>query len=293
MEDHPEKFVELLISFPSDKWDWRALSKEGVIPLDLIFDHLKYKGSNDTLQWHWDVISQRGDLKPNHFWDHLTLPWNFDEISRRYDLYKPEQVIANRGLKWNWDLISMHDDIDCAFVRAHPEIKITSFCLAEVSRIKAGRTKAELKDKAVSRLVELLHLVREKCHQAGWRWDILSAEDVFSMDQILEPPLIENWDWHIISQRADLKPEHIKNYPDIKWDYEKIGRRYNLYSLDLVLERPQASWESSAITNHPDMTFEFIRAHLDLIDINGLSNIYHNRRRQRAEQLKKQLPATK
>jgi hypothetical protein len=63
--------------------------------------------ANKHMQWDWNDVSWRYDLRMKHIIDNPDIPWNLFAISRVQDL-SIDYVIANIHKNWNWEFIQLN-----------------------------------------------------------------------------------------------------------------------------------------------------------------------------------------
>ena len=229
------RLLDLVLSQPSDVWDWAALStnpriswEEMLANPDLPWTTLSAKAPVDfmlahpELQVDWALLSANPTLLERH----LLLP-----------------------LPWDWASASKGGNISWAFVVAHPEFPWTMDGLSQNPNV----TMEVVLQREVSewnwvyltpRLCQDIRNVHEH-PELPWDWRTVSRDTPVNNAALVD--LLEYWDIPFLSLNKYLTLEAIQTLPDIPWCTERLSQRSDM-TMEFVLNHPERVWNIDSLS---------------------------------------------
>ena len=247
----------------ADKWDWKKLSKNKAITMDIILEtidlpwnqkhvplnpnitwdfiinHIEY--GNWTINgWHWYTISKK-HVTMDIVKSHPNFPWDFQVMSSSRNLsITIDDVLENIELPWEWVALSRHPNMTWEIIQNHSELP--------------------------------------------WFYNSVSLNPNITWDIIKQNPNVD-WDRdRFIELNVNLTHAVLKNNPEISLFYEKHVNLAEYYLLDnnpnyvkscpwysegiessvWMLEHCYNWYTRIGVYFNPKLTWDFIRKNLRL-----------------------------
>jgi hypothetical protein len=236
------RLIDLVLSQPSDVWDWDALSANPRIswvemlahpelpwttlsakaPVDFMLAHLELQVDWALLQVDWALLSANPTLLERH----LLLP-----------------------LPWDWASASKGANISWAFVADHPEFPWTMDGLSQnpnvTMEVVLQRGPAEWNWVYLTpRLCQDIRNVHEH-PELPWDWRTVSRDTPVNNAALVD--LLEYWDIPFLSLNKYLTLEAIQTLPDIPWCTERLSQRSDM-TMEYVLNHPERVWNIDSLS---------------------------------------------
>ena len=249
--------------------DWNSLSANFALTVDFIRKH-------PTQKWNWREISKNKSIGMFDIQNNLTLPWDWNSVSANPNLTMMF-INANSHYKWNWAEISNNKTISLEFIRNHisdnwswtnlsrnPYLTdefINEFCHKPWSWIQMATIKNPL---PVFKTLEKNLFSRQ--------WSILS-KNIFITPRVIELNSQIPWNWTNISKNKNVQLEYIESNLSKPWDwFNGISQNPNL-TVDFVKKHFEKQFNFSALSENEfhdpiNATSQSKRRRLRLLSLN-------------------------
>ena len=247
------RLLDLVLSQPSDVWDWAALSANPRIsweemlanpelpwttlsakaPVDFILAHLE-------LQVDWALLSANPTLLERHLL--LPLPWDWASASKGANI-SWDFVTAHPEFPWSMDGLSQNPNVTMEVVLQTVQVNWNDPPLTE------GRTQFNHRVNwnwvyLTPRLCQDVRNVHQN-PTLPWDWRTVSRDTPVTNEVLVD--LLEYWDIPFLSLNKHLTLDAIQALPDIPWCTERLSQRSDM-TLEFVLNHPERAWNIDSLS---------------------------------------------
>lgn len=241
----PPRLLDLVLTRPTESWDWVALSDNPRISWEEMLAHpelpwttlsakapVEYMLAHPELQVDWALLSANPTLLERHLL--LPLPWDWASASKGANI-SWAFVQAHPEFPWSMDGLSQNPNVTMEVVLQNPDRGWT------VPPFTEGRWNWVY---LTPRLCQDIRNVQQN-PTLPWHWQTVSRDALFTTEALHD--LHTLLDIPFLTLNKYLTLEAIESLPDIPWCTERLSQRSDM-TLDFVLRHPDRAWDIESLS---------------------------------------------
>ena len=266
-------------SFPTASWKFDVLSRQNNI-------HLSWLLAIPEAKWNFNVFScyHRLDTEwirnfPNGNWNVTRLvkhknfsvewikllpdlDWDTSELALEHLHIRNLESFPH--LNWNFKKASEHIQLDLSWLLKFPKAKWDFKILSRHVNFEYAWMeefpKAKWDFKHISKNMDLELSWLLNFQQAPWDFNFISSNPKLDIQWFYRFPN-GNWNVRTLSEHPNLIPRwfEVEIFNSWDWDYGPLLRKDSAFKLSWVIENPNYNWSFWALSQHPDLTLDFVK----------------------------------
>jgi hypothetical protein len=264
--------IDTIIKHRHFPWDWKKVSQNPTVSLDIIMANL-------TLPWKWKWLTRHPNITIAMI-ESTPAPWLRDEI-----VYNPnvsfDYIIANRQLEWDWHELSQRAPF--AVVDSNPGLpwawgilSTTIPCDVILSNQHLPWDYREIYNNP-SLTIKMVgahgclwndnmflwgnwELIRSN-PTARWNWFSISQSKYIDFEYVLEYP-DRPYVWNLLSLNSHLTFGIILRRPGLPWNWRSLSMHRNI-TFEMIMSRPDLPWDWAYVSENPSITLDIVVARPD------------------------------
>jgi hypothetical protein len=258
----------------TDKWDWKKLSSNKAITMDIIEEnadipwskrlvvlnpnltwdfiikHIEYY-KNDL--WTWEFISAHKCVTMETVKSHPDLPWNYKYLSQNLSI-TIDCVLERINLPWDWYALSRHPNMTWDIVQTNNELPWSKIALSANPNIT-------------------LDIIKDNFH-VDWYYEHFIMNVNLTYDIVKNNPGLPFNAYRILNTHYLQSCPWYINVTDLTWDTSNYKMCKSLYlrfciflnpntTWDIVINNPNKPWDYSELSMNQNITWDIVKASQD------------------------------